>query len=322
MTIGQRLTVGTDDVAAYARDLTAEWNAERAVYVRQILGARRGATDAGTAALTRSRLTAVADAFEHNANVIGSLLAPLLALADGAAELSETSAHKRGFLAYLFRDWVWGQSEIDELLTGVSTSLPDFTAEHLLAVGGGAMRLPRDLARRLGATKVTVVERDPVLCCAVDRLQAGDALELFEIPVTPRNLASVAALRTLEWTDEAPPLDIVLADARSWEPREPVDVLLTPFVLDVAGADAIELIERWTSWLRPEGWWIDVGPLGFRSPATPACYTIEEVRDRLPSLGLDVRGQNSFDMNHLASPLSGRVQRYTIEVTVAQKCPA
>jgi hypothetical protein len=323
----RRFTVGFADPRARLAAFQAEWTAERSRYVTEIRTAHREAREA--AAFTRARLLAVAAALAHNLDTLESLVRPVLGDTldrDGTAErrregAPEPQLHSRGRLLYLFRDWVWGSSENAVVLEAFGGLLPEIPAGGtVLALGAGAMALPLAVARRTAARRLIGVDLDPVLCLAMDRLLGGATLSLYEVPREPRDLASVVRRHDLlvPLDERDPPCDVVLADAGEWVPDGRVDLLLTPFVLDVAGADARALLERWWAWLRPGGWWLHVGPLTFRSPHRAHAYTCEELFEGLERRGLLVRRECELEIPHLASPLAGRTQRFRVRLLAAR----
>jgi hypothetical protein len=305
----------------------AEWIAERSHYVTEIRTAHHEAREA--AALTRARLLAVAAALAHNLDTLESLVRPILGDAphlDGTAASRQEGApehqiHSRGRLLYLFRDWVWGSSENDVVLEAFGGMLTEIPAGGtVLALGAGAMALPLAVARRIAARRLIGVDLDPVLCLAVDRLLGGETLSLYEIPREPRDLASVVRRHDLmvPLDERDPACEVVLADAGEWVPDGSVDLLLTPFVIDVAGADARALLARWWAWIRPGGWWFHVGPMTFRSPHRAHAYTCDELFDGMERGGLLVRHERELEIPHLASPLAGRTQTFRVRLLAAR----
>jgi hypothetical protein len=323
----RRFTVGFADPRARLAAFHAEWIAERARYVTEIRTAHR---EAGAAApLTRARLLTVAAALTHNLDTLEALVRPVLRDApdhdDPAASRQEGAPehpiHSRGRLLYLFRDWGWGAREnavVLEAFGDLLTAIP--AGGTVLALGAGAMALPLAVARRTAARRLIGLDLDPVLCLAVDRLLGGETLALYEVPREPRDLASVARRHDLMVPLEArdPACAVVLADAGEWGPDGRVDLLLTPFVIDVAGADARALLERWWAWIRPGGWWLHVGPLMFRSPHRAYAYTGEELFEGLESRGLLVQRACELEIPHLASPLAGRTQTFRVRLLAAR----
>lgn len=326
---------GYADAPRQAARLAAEWTAESRLMARRVLEARSHAGDSRLGAPTRQRLQLVADATEHNLNAVDQLLRPVLDISKSghAAPAGDPAAHGDGetkprrhaseALPYLFRDWIWGAEEVRAPLATIAEALARLDPRSRgVVLGGGGMRLPWELAQLPGAAQVTAVERNPVLCLAMERLLAGARLDLYEIPREPRSADCVAIRHGLSLPaapQRAAPLSLVLGDVRAWSPEQPLDWLLTPFVLDVAGADALTLIERWTAWLRPGGCWINAGPLSFRRPWAVDAYTLDEILDALPARGLSIERVELFDVPHLSSPYDARWQRFRGAITIARK---
>lgn len=331
VTASGRLRWNSTGVAGRAAAVAKQWSHEAAVTTGHILEARRIAARPDTSTLTRARLTTVADALEHNLDVTRALLAPVLSAAPPVGiALEQGTAGNRAPLplrdlawSYLFRDWVWETDEYAAVHTRVMAALDQLPpAREALVIGGGAMRLPWEIALRYPRMRVSAIDRNPVLCLAVDRLLDGGHLDAWEIPPVPRDPASVA-IRHRVMLPPTPaasaPLHLVLGDAWEWAPETPVDWLVTPFVLDAAGGDAMALVERWSAWLRPGGWWINVGPLAFHRPWRAEAYTHAEVLRALSSEGWRVAADEAFHVPHLASPHDARTGGFHVTMTVMQR---
>jgi hypothetical protein len=318
---------GFSERGAAAAAMASGWEAYRREAAMRILSARRAErVHAGTH--TAARLRAVGDALEHNLRTIHALLEPVLAEAAGTDVPPPTRSARDAPIAmferhlrYVFRDWAWGRAELMPILALVGQHWERHSIRSGVVLGAGAMRLPFELAQSIRGVCVTAVDRNPVFCALMARLQSGGSVDLWEIPDEPRDLASVAVRHTLALPEPPPwsPLRVILGDVREWEPGTPIDCLVTPFILDVAGSDALALIDRWSRWLRPGGWWVHIGPLSFRRPWLEHGYTIEEIRSAFRARGLVIESANRYEWPYLSSPYDSRVSGFSAHVLVARR---
>lgn len=311
--LGSSLVVAAETVGGID-ELAARGAAQRVRIAMDELDVRRSLVKPDLSPAVRSRLEAVGAALAHNASVLADLLAPLISKAENTVE---KKPGRCPIVPYLYRDWVWGADEVADQVARLEPFLPA-APEHAVALGGGAMRLPIEVARITGAGRMTVVERDPVLCLAVDRLLSGAELNLFELPDAPRDADCVAVQHRLR-IDAGHPIDIVLGDVRSWAPGAPVDLLVTPYIIDVARQDPIELARRWSAWLAPGATWVDIGPMLSRTRTGADCVNRDELLAVLPDLGLDIIHFERFEMTHMASPYSAAHQVHGCALTVTRK---
>jgi len=273
-----------------------------------------------TRAGTRTRLKLLAAACSDHARRLRSLLAPVLGGADAAAPevysaLGMSLPAGQGLVGYyanLHRDWCWGDAENAAACRIVDAALGPEPPGRTLLLGVGAGRLAYDLLRGRRPQPLVAADVNPLFLCAVQRLFAGERLELYEFPLAPRSSDTHAILRTLQAPQPAGAgCHLVFADAS----RAPFacgafDTVITPWLIDVIDEDFATFAMRVNGWLRPGGRWISTGSLAFASEDPARRYALEEVVEIVTTAGFSGIEPREEQVPYLCSPASrhGRIE--------------
>ena len=209
------------------------------------------------------------------------------------------------FSENLFRDWVWGEKELEQtlaLVTNLMTEPPGRLAIH----GAGAGRLAVDVHRALRPEQTWALDLNPLPLLAAERVLRGEILTVPEFPVAPHSDEDVAITRRLQLTQAVPQgFSFVFADALR-PPFAPgsLDTVLTVWFVDAAGHDFRETAAAVNRVLRPGGLWINLGPLRFKQSLAES-YTIEELWELLPASGFELGQRGRNEIPYFDSPVSG-----------------
>jgi uncharacterized protein YbaR (Trm112 family) len=285
---------------------------------------RASLTDELTRASTRNRLKLLASACTDQARRVRALLAPLLDGAPPAAPeiysaLGATLPAGQGLAGYyanLHRDWCWGEAENEAGYRLVDAALGAEPPGRTLLLGVGAGRLAYDLHQRRGPEVLVAADINPLFLLAASRLFAGDALELYEFPLAPRDVASQAILRRLEApapAPAAPGLHLVFADAtRAPFAAGAFDTVITPWLIDVVDDALEQFAARVNRWLRPGGRWVNSGPLSFSGDDPARRHALEEVREIVAEAGFAPIEPTEATVPYLCSPASRHGRRESV----------
>jgi SAM-dependent methyltransferase/uncharacterized protein YbaR (Trm112 family) len=282
------------------------------------------------ASLARRRIEHVAAAFEDQAVRIRGLLEPI-----GIERRAEAHAvHvalgtelplSQGLSTYypnLHRDWCWGDAENRASLEAVLARLPPGAApRRLLVLGAGAGRLAYDLHQAIRPAVTVALDFNPLFLLAAARILSGAALQLYEFPIAPREIADHAVLRLHAAPEpSAPGLELLLADA-SAPPFLPgrFDLVLTPWFVDVAGEPLARLLPRINSLLTIGGCWVNHGSLAFVDAAPADALSLEELLDALPQYGFAHTGAREAVQPYLGSPASRHARLEAVVTFCARK---
>jgi len=273
-----------------------------------------------TRAATRTRLKLLAAACTDHARRLRALLAPAMEGAVAAAPevysaLGASLPGGQGLASYyanLHRDWCWGDAENAAACRIVGNALGPQPPGRTLLLGVGAGRLAYDLMCSRGPEPLVAADVNPLFLCAVQRLFAGERLELYEFPLAPRSVDSHAILRTLQAPQPAPAgCHLVFADVtRAPFAAGAFDTVITPWLIDVVDEDFATFAMRVNGWLRPGGRWINTGSLAFASDDPVRRYALEEVVAIAAAAGFSGIEPREETVPYLCSPASrhGRLE--------------
>ena len=207
-------------------------------------------------------------------------------------------------LEYLMRDWS-GFAECEHVVAAIldAVSWPDDVADPgaaALVVGAGAGRLAWDLRAR--HQRVLAADASATMALAWAYLDAGvEFCELHE------SLAFTVAAQTRPVRAIRPPptpgdspVDYIVADALALPlADESVDAAYTVLFLDVV--PPIRLLTELRRVLKPGGWLLNAGPLGYHFYQPEDMLTAEELRAALPELGFELAAERRVELSLLRS---------------------
>jgi hypothetical protein len=190
-----------------------------------------------------------------------------------------------------------------------------------LLLGVGAGRLAYDLHQRRQPQALVAADLNPLFLIAAQRLLAGEAVELYEFPIAPRDIDSHAILRRLQAPDPAAQgLHLVFADATDGPFADGAfDTVVTPWLIDVIDEDLASFACRLNGWLRPGGRWVNSGSLAFAGDDPARRYALEEVLDIVTAAGFTVDLLREDAVPYLGSPASRHARLETVVTFAAIK---
>lgn len=282
--------------------------------------------------LTRERLTLLLDATSDQARRLADLLRPLSLHQSQAGIATHLALQTRlpadqgltTYYANIHRDWAWGDDENRQSLELVSKALlgsqadgqpPPLTAAVL---GSGAGRLAYDLHQLLPLEITLAVDFNPLLALVAARAVSGIETQLWEFPIAPRSIGDHAVLQTL--AAPAPVRDgfhLLIADVlRPPLAAGSVDLVITPWVVDILPEDFQAFAARVNGLLKPGGRWINFGSLAFGQPEVAARYSLEETLAIVMDSGFAEPAAWEDEIPYMCSPAS-RHGRRELVVTIA-----
>jgi len=279
--------------------------------------------------LTRERLTLLNRAFGDQARRLADLLAPLSLQGSAPALATHLALQTRlptdqgltTYYANIHRDWAWGDTENAESLQLVAGALGGVAPANVLVLGAGAGRLAYDLHQHLPSSNTLALDFNPLLALVAARAVSGMGVELWEFPVAPRSISDQAVLRKLV-APESPRsgFHLVLGDVL----RPPVvagsmDVVVTPWVVDILPEDFRHFAARVNGLLRPGGRWVSFGSLAFSQPEAASRYSLEEVLAIVMDCGFAEPGVWEDEIPYMCSPASRHGRRELVVTIGATK---
>ena len=98
-----------------------------------------------------------------------------------------------------------------------------------------------------------------------------------------------------------------------------VDMVVTPWLIDILPDDLREWLPRLGQWLKPGGLWVNFGPLLYSRVRASRAYTEEEIVAIAAESGFAVEKRASADLPYLQSTESGRRRIERVLTLVARK---
>ncbi|MDH5275243.1 MAG: methyltransferase domain-containing protein [Gammaproteobacteria bacterium] len=290
--------------------------------------------------LTRERLALLHEASVDQAHRLAQLLRPLALHQSEAGIATHLALQTRlpadqgltTYYANIHRDWAWGDEENAQSLELVSRALlgsqQDDTPAPGTAVvlGSGAGRLAYDLHQLLPLEVTIALDFNPLLALLAARTVSGEGTELWEFPIAPRSIGDHAVLQTL--VAPSPVRDgfhLILADVLRPPLRpESVDLVVTPWVVDILPENFQAFAARVNRLLKPGGRWVNFGSLAFSQPAAAARYSLEETLAIVMDSGFAEPAAWEDEIPYMCSPASRHGRRelvVTIAATKEQSVP-
>jgi hypothetical protein len=310
-----------------------EWRSRWHFLLRTLERRERGLCDAGADArpgsLTARRLTTLARATRAHRDELADLLEPL-ALTELDTERSTYLALRtrlppdQGLTTYygnVHRDWCWGEQENEAAIGIVRGALGDRPAGRTLVLGAGAGRLAYDWHRFADADTTVMLDFNPLLVFAAERIGRGETLRLHEFPTAPLDIEHQAVLRALAAPEPARAgLEFCLADAhRPPFPPKSFDTIVTPWLIDILPEPLDEQARRINRLLADDGRWINFGSLSFDGADPAARLSAEECLDALADAGFDDIAARDAAIPYMSSPASRHARTETVLSWSARK---
>jgi SAM-dependent methyltransferase len=255
------------------------------------------------------------------------LLAPLFAELKNEAPREELQVAPRArsrlavFDCYenVFRDWCWGGEESRRLVS-LGAPLGRAPRERVAVYGAGAARFALELHRELAPKWTFALDQNPLPLWLAQRVLSGEVVELHEYPVSPVYEKNAVLLQQLRTPVPSPAgLRLLLADAL--QPpfaADSLDLVVTPWFVDVCGADLRVVAQDIHRVLRQGGTWWILGPLDFDTWLSRA-YCFEEMLELVEQGGFDVAHSESTNLPYFQSPFSGSQRIDTVVSIIATK---
>jgi hypothetical protein len=320
----------------------ALWRARWMGRFREYLGAtqrrlaelRLEADGAALLAITRSRVTRVADAIERQRAAVSERFARLGEPGEETRVNAVLSALNSGeppetllkCYEHLFRDWCWGQAENDQALSLVASALAQRetgaagSLGRLAVYGAGAGRLAVDVHQRFAADRTFALDVNPLPLLVAQELLRGGEVVLPEFPVGPHSDEGFVQAQRLRGPGNLRAgFQLVFADAFS-PPFAPgsLDTLLTPWFIDAVEPELPHTLAALSSVLRPGGYWVNFGPLRFDGRIASR-YMLEDVLELAEQAGFERPVPIQADVSYFDAPHSGSRRIETVFAFAVRK---
>lgn len=274
------------------------------------------------AELTRDRLEVSYAAMEESLATIMALLTegglePQFDERFGQATVDNPTEYYH----HILRDWAWDDEPSEHFETHANDAnldrvlkvWPDAKAQKMLVLGAGAGRLSWDLHEKLSPEFTIASDINPfLLACAEGLVKGEKAIVLPELYTYPQ--IGFPYSKSWEMSPVNDPNGLserwfaLGADVWNMPLRESsVDTIVTSWLLDVTGGDVKDLISVIAYLLKPNGRWINTGPLLYsQNLSFDKKYSADEILHFAALAGFNVEHQQVEEIAHMASPMNAR----------------
>lgn len=225
------------------------------------------------------------------------------------------------YLTNIFRDWAWGEKENAESLEACLAVLGKTKVQSMLVLGAGSGKLSLDLHEALKPETSLVMDINPLLLLVMKKLVEGEKISLFQIKDSAKDSQGIAPSYSLKNPGKRPEgLHWILGNALD-EPiaESSLDLVVTPWLLDVIPENSGPFIARINRILKPGGLWLNFGPLVFYRRKIAHRHTHEEIREILPTLGFENQMERFVNLPYLSDPTALQNRRETLWCFSAKK---
>jgi SAM-dependent methyltransferase len=278
---------------------------------------------------TRDRLKALRDMTQEHLNNLEALFRPLgqvpLAEVNQALSRARAGFSLMRYYGHLFRDWSWGGPETQASLE-LARKLPLTKPQQVLALGAGACRFPYELHRTLGASSTLCVDLSPLLLSCAARIVRGEKLTLVELPPMPADVADQAVKVTLSCEQPLQTgFEVLVNDLEEWALKDATfDLVVTHWVIDAVPTPPAQLFSLINRALKPQGRWLNLGPVGFNSRVLANNLGREEVVGLVEKSGFGLLGSEVARLPYFQNPRSSTWRTEQVFAFLAEKrgeCP-
>lgn len=229
-----------------------------------------------------------------------------------------------GFVQYyelMLRDWAWFNAEdanrqdenrlMLQQIVALTQTDSSFKPRRILVLGAGAGRLSWDLYNHWTPELLVTVDHNPLLAYTAKHLiRDMGSFTLWEVARhdTAREAMEIAwDLTVPQFPGQHSSRNFHVLAADAWNlPLAPgsFDLIVTPWFIDIVGGDFKDLLGKLQPVLRPEGYWLNYGPLKYYDGMPEQHkYSHKEISELLNLAGFSVHQQAHFDIPYVRSPL-------------------
>ena len=230
------------------------------------------------------------------------------------------------YFSLLHRDWGWhhqkqseyqdeSQAQFKLLAKIVERTFKLQPIGDTLVVGGGAGRLSFDFHKQFTPSSTTVLDFNPVLVQAgfqiLHQQQSIELAETHQFPVLGLQPSYQRQLSYAATEAELEHFHFINADVFSAPIKESsIDLLITPWFIDVVAVDLTKTLAMIQRLLKPGGIWINLGPLLHHEHiAFESKYYETEIRELMQLADFTLLHEDIEQIAYLQSPDDQRLRK-------------
>lgn len=243
--------------------------------------------------------------------IFEKILAPWLAIDLKEIPLPlRSSVNLDQYYENILRDW---SSDVDPtertayFEIAIKLLNPLLSIKKILIVGAGPARIAFDLAIEFPDIQFLATDIHPFLLGIGNALAHGAQLEAPEFPLAPLS-DEHSKLHALKNSEKIKPKNLQFAILDFFENSnlaEPVDLIITPWLVDIVDSNFLEFSLQVKKYLKPNGYWLNFGTFFFQKQKIENQISRNECAEFLESLDFRIQNLGDFETPYLQSKLSG-----------------
>jgi uncharacterized protein YbaR (Trm112 family) len=208
----------------------------------------------------------------------------------------------KNFSVSFFRDWLWGEKELNSQLDLVKERLG--RPKKILFLGSGSCGLPLKIHQMLQPEMSVALDLSPFLTLAAGKILSGQDFKLNHFPNYPKNLDSLSVpFESSGANPKTSQFHLVLGDAQNLPFQEKsFDLVVTLWLIDVIKQPITEFASAINHVLSDGGRWLNLGLLDFRDSHGEVSMTAEDLQKLIPEAGFSQSSWKMSDLDYLNSP--------------------
>lgn len=249
---------------------------------------------------TKQRLEKIYEGLDFNLSVLKNKLS-IFQLED-LPIVDNSSQQIISYFKLLFRDWSWGDKEINIYKEFILKN-ESFKNKKILILGAGACGLSYELAKACPSSNFFSLEHNPLLSIYSKTILESKALDLYEVNLFPKNFKNSSVKRSLKASEELSNHHLVLSSFPNIPfEKDSFDVIISPWFLDILNMSFSLALEKATKFLKSDGNFLFIGPSNIHSPYFTNQYTSSEIVNEFNDYFINTKSQVE-QVDYLNSPI-------------------
>jgi hypothetical protein len=220
-------------------------------------------------------------------------------------QIESSSQQIHSYFKLIFRDWCWGQEELN-IYTEYISNHSDFNNKKVLILGAGACGLSFKLAVNHPSSDFYSVEHNPFLAFTANNIINGITTSLSEHTPYPINIEMTSKDWDISNTEKISNHQIILGSFPQLPfHKDAFDVVICPWFLDILDTCFSDSLAHAKSFLKTDGSFHFIGPANIHKNDYTDQLTRSEILHVFQTEFKNISSEQKF-INYMNSPLDSQ----------------